>query len=189
MRSSLIYVLPLLQCLFTAVNEHCRRAVKCIGMLHCDTGTALSQSPHNSVLHPRWTQCYIVTQGQPWASRHTTQCYIPDEPNVTLWHRDSLEPVATQLSVTSQINPIFSSTAARNSNIWIRHGVQLAQGKGRTHYGRPVRKVWFQSLGVVRVQRRPTWPVGSELSAFYLAPFPRSTWRRRCIQPPNMIFL
>ena len=48
--------------------------------------------------------CYIVSQGQPSASRHTTQRYIPDEPGVTLCHRDSLQPVATQHSVTSQIN-------------------------------------------------------------------------------------
>jgi hypothetical protein len=124
-----------------------------------------------------------VTQGQFLASRHTTQCYIPDKPNVTLWHRDSFEPVATQYTVTSQINRILSSTAARNSNMWIRHGVQLPQERGRTHYSRPIRKLWFQSHGVVHTQ--PTWPVGSEPSAFDPAPFAPSTRRRRCIQPPK----
>jgi hypothetical protein len=115
----------------------------------------LLQLTNSFVEHSSVSGCYIVIGT---ALSQSPQPYLPDQPNLQQHRCEKLE----------YLDPPRCPAST---------------GKGRTHYGRPVRKAWFQSLGVV--QTRPTCSVGSEPSALYLAPFPPSTWRRRCILRPK----
>jgi hypothetical protein len=100
---------------------------------------------------------YVIRKS--WTSRHTTQRCIPAEPNL-------------------------QEHAASNWKICIRHGVQLAQGKGTelTMVG-PLERSGFSPWELYK--HGLLWPAGSEPSSFYLTPFPRSTRKQRYMQPPK----